>query len=78
MDKLELFFILIKKKFISLFLAVLGLCCCLDFSLVAAGATLHCSMQVSHCGGFSCCRALVLGPVSLFAPWLVGSSQISI
>ena len=77
MDKYELFFILIKKN-ISLFLAVLGLCCCLNFPLVAAGATLHCNVQVSHCGGFSCCRALALGPVSLVALWLVGSSQISI
>ena len=25
------------------------------------GATLHCSAQVSHCGGFSCCRAQALG-----------------
>ena len=48
MDKSELIFMLIFWKF-SLFLAVLGLCCCLDFSLVAAGATLHCPVQVSHC-----------------------------
>ena len=26
-----------------------------------AGATLHGSMQTSHCGGFSCCRARALG-----------------
>ena len=26
-----------------------------------AGATLHCSVQASHCGGFSCCRARALG-----------------
>ena len=26
-----------------------------------AGATLHCSVQASHCGGFSCCRAWALG-----------------
>ena len=26
-----------------------------------AGATLHCSARVSHCGGFSCCRARALG-----------------
>ena len=31
-------------------------------SLVAAsGATLHCSARASHCGGFSCCGARVLG-----------------
>ena len=26
-----------------------------------AGATLHCGVQPSHCGGFSCCRARALG-----------------
>ena len=25
------------------------------------GATLRCSAQASHCGGFSCCGALALG-----------------
>ena len=25
------------------------------------GATLHCGEQVSHCGGFSSCRAWALG-----------------
>ena len=33
-------------------------------SLVAAsggGATLRCSAQASHCGGFSCCGAWALG-----------------
>ena len=32
--------------------AVLGLCCCTGFSLV---------VQASHCSGFSCCGAQVLG-----------------
>ena len=36
------------------FIAVHGL------SLVA-GASLHCSVRASHCGGFSCCRAWALG-----------------
>ena len=26
-----------------------------------AGATLHCSVRASHCGGFSCCQAWALG-----------------
>ena len=26
-----------------------------------AGATLHCGVQASHCGGFSCCGARALG-----------------
>ena len=26
-----------------------------------AGATLHCSVRASHCGGFSCCRAWASG-----------------
>ena len=39
------------------FVAVRGL------SLVESsrGATLRCSAQASHCGGFSCCRAQALG-----------------
>ena len=40
---LLLFFL---KKFIYLFMAVLGLCCC---------------ARASHCGGFSCCGAQALG-----------------
>ena len=31
------------------------------FSLWWAGATLLCSAQASHCGGFSCCRTQALG-----------------
>ena len=43
-------------------LAVLGLHCCVGFSLLGwAGATLHCSAWASHCGGFSCCRAQAPG-----------------
>ena len=40
--------------FIYLFLAVLGLRCCKDFSLVAVSRGY--SLAASHCGGFSCCR----------------------
>ena len=29
--------------------------------VVVRGATLHCGAWASPCGGFSCCRALVLG-----------------
>ena len=44
------------------FLAVLGLRCCTQaFQLWQAEATLHCSVQASHCSGFSCCRAQALG-----------------
>ena len=45
------------------FLAVLGLrCCARAFSSCGEqGATLCCSAQASHCGGFSCCRAWALG-----------------
>ena len=35
------------------FLAVLGLHCCTGFSLAAESS----NAWVSHCGGFSCCRA---------------------
>ena len=28
---------------------------------VASRAALHCGVQASHCGGFSCCRAQALG-----------------
>ena len=52
-----------KNKFIYLFLAVLGLCCCAGAfsSCGKQGATLRCGVQASHCGGFSCCRARALG-----------------
>ena len=49
--------------FYYLFLAVLGLhCWAWAFSSCGeSGATLHCGAWASPCGGFSCCRALVLG-----------------
>ena len=42
---------------IYLFVAVLGLCCCRDFSLVAESRDYSVvdSAWPSHCGGFSCC-----------------------
>ena len=47
---------------IYLFLAALGLRCCVELSLVAAsGAALRCGAWTSHCGGFSCCGAWALG-----------------
>ena len=59
------------NKFIYLFLAALGLCCCARAFLqlwragatlhCRAGATLRCGVQASHCSGFSCCRAQSLG-----------------
>ena len=61
---LILFFFLNKFiYFIYLFLAALGLGCCVQaFSGCGErGATLRCGVQASHCGGFSCCRAWALG-----------------
>ena len=33
--------------------------------LPEVGATFHCGVQASYCGGFSCCRAWPLGCVGL-------------
>ena len=45
-------------------LAMLGLHCCVGFSLGRASRGYSsCGMQASHCGGFSCCRAQALGHV---------------
>ena len=45
-----------------LFMAVLGLCCCTEFSLVVASrGSLHCGVWASHCSGLSCCGARALG-----------------
>ena len=52
----------VKKKKKNLVLAVLGLHCCVGFSLVAVSrGTLHCPVRASHCGGLSCCRAQAPG-----------------
>ena len=58
------------KKFIYLFLAVLGLCCYVGFSLVVVSGEqfFGCSAQASHCGGFSCRGAWALGQIG-FSSW---------
>ena len=56
------------NNFIYLFLAVLGLHCCVGFSLAveSRGLLFSCDVRASDCsgfsGGFSCCRALALDP----------------
>ena len=51
-------FSLFLMLLIYLFLALLGLCCCVGFSLAAAsrGLLSSCGARVFHCSGFSCCR----------------------
>ena len=51
-----------RLPFIYLFLAALGLRCCVQAfsSCGEREATLHCGVGASHCGGFSCCRARAL------------------
>ena len=60
-----------KKKFnfIYLSLSVLGLCCSiLAFSNCDEwGPLSSCGAWVSHCYGFSCCRAQALGPADSIA-----------
>ena len=47
---------------ICLFLVVLGLRCMPGLSLVVVrGLLSSCSVQASHCSGFSCCRGQALG-----------------
>ena len=53
------------KKYTYLSLAALSLCRC-------AGAFSSCTVWVSHCGGFSCCRSWALG-VWAQQLWLTGS-----
>ena len=50
------FFFSFKNNCIYLFIAVLGLHCCVGFSPVqrAGGLRSSCSAKVSHCGGFPC------------------------
>ena len=57
------------KYCVYLFLAVLGLCCCVRaFSSWGEQGLLSRSIvQVSHCGGFSCCRAWAPGMQALVA-----------
>ena len=56
-------FIFLINLFIYLYLAVLGLRCCVQaFSSCGEwGATLRCSARASYCHGFCCCRAPALG-----------------
>ena len=59
---------LLKVPFLSflfyLFLVVLGLCCCVGFSLDTGkqGPLSSCRVWASHCDGFSCYGAQALGP----------------
>ena len=55
-------FSFVNLFFLFLFGCVVSLLLCLGFLwLRQAGATLRCSAQASHCGGFSCCGARALG-----------------
>ena len=59
-------FLNLKKNFnfiYFLFLAALGLHCCMQaFSSCSEWElTLRCGARASHCSGFSCCRAQALG-----------------
>ena len=57
-----LFFYIYINLLYYLLLAALGLHCCVGFlQLQREGATLHCGVRASHCGGFSCCAARALG-----------------
>ena len=66
-----------KLYLFILFLAALGLCCCVWIFLYLrqVWATLCCGAWASHCGGFSCCGAWALGVRASVAPLHVGSSQ---
>ena len=67
----EVLLVLLKKKIF--FLVVLGLCCCMPaFSSCGSwGLIFSCGAWTSYCGGFSCCRARVLGVQAseAAAPW---------
>ena len=63
-EKLKPLMNFFNNFFISLFLAVLGLCCCAIFffsSCGEQGLLSSCGVWASHWGGFSCCRARALG-----------------
>ena len=64
---------------IYLLLAVPGLCCCTDFSLVVKrGAILCCIVQASHGGDLPCCgdRALGHGGSVVAAPGLESTGSV--
>ena len=78
MTIITVYFLFLKNKFIYLFLAALGLRCCLwAFSSCGKrGATHRCGARASHCGGFLCCRARVLGmQVSVVVACGLGSCE---
>ena len=54
-----------QSFFLCIYLAVLGLCCCpWAFSCCSEWRLLSsCWVWISHCGGFSCCGAQILGHV---------------
>ena len=65
-----------------LFMAVLGLRCCMRaFSSCSEREPCSsCAVQTSHCGGISCCRVWALGTQASVvlmhvAPWHVGTSR---
>ena len=50
------------KGLVYLFMAVLGLCCCMPFSSFREwGFLSNCGAQTSHCRGFSYCGAQAVG-----------------
>ena len=64
MSKLKFYgIIFFKFFFLSFFMAVLGLHCCVQAfsSCSESGLLSSCGAWVSHCSGFSCCRAQALG-----------------
>ena len=75
------FFFFLINLFIYFWLCWVFVAAC-GLSPVVAGATLRCSWQASHCGGFFCCRARALqcrlsrcGARGLVASQHVGSSR---
>ena len=51
-----------RFSFFYLFVVVVDLRCCAAFLVKAASwGTFHCGAQAPHRGGFSCCRAQVIG-----------------
>ena len=56
------FYAFFKNSFYLLLVELSLRCCTWTFSSFGKrGATLHCGVPVSHCGGFSCCGAWAVG-----------------
>ena len=54
--------LLLHDIYKTLFLTLLGFCCCVGFSLAAeSGGYSLVSVWASHCNGVSCCGAQALG-----------------